>query len=172
MKTLEQIAKENNLELIESVEGANNGYPRNFKQAIIGFENWQQVEEIAKKYNLDIISFHKRSGWNFWERSNFMDEPYKITSSSYGDDYSEFTLADVDTFFENEVEFALGDFDNLEDLYKFVCTKKALLDKIKELDEDEILIAECGEYYETIKKEMIEWDFDTHLYVIGVIRIL
>lgn len=169
MKTLEQIASDHNLELIDSVEGCGNGYPRNFEQAIIGFENWQQVEEIAQKYNLDIISFHRKDGWNWYEREDFVHEPFKISTSSYGDDYFSFTLEDAEDFYENEVKFALEDFDNIESLQKFINEKKELLDKIEALDEDEMVITCEGRYYETIKKEMIEWDFDTHHYVIGVI---
>ena len=45
-KDLREIAESNNLEVIETTSQAN-GYPSNLKDAIIGFESFEDAEKLA-----------------------------------------------------------------------------------------------------------------------------
>ena len=56
---LDEIAYNNSLELIETTTGKN-GYPENLKYAIIGFKNFEQAKEIAKKHDLLITEFRDK----------------------------------------------------------------------------------------------------------------
>ena len=46
MKTIDEIASENELQVITTTTGMN-GYPQSLKKAIIGFENFEQAEKLA-----------------------------------------------------------------------------------------------------------------------------
>ena len=49
MKTMNEIASENGLQVIDTTTGLN-GYPRFLKKAIIGFEDFEQAEKLAEEY--------------------------------------------------------------------------------------------------------------------------
>ena len=67
MKSINEIASENGLQVIDTTTGLN-GYPQSLKKAIIGFEDFEQAEKLAEEYHLDIEIFTKRDGWQLWNR--------------------------------------------------------------------------------------------------------
>lgn len=173
MKTkelLENIAYEHGLEYVTTCSKGNNGYPSNLMGAIIGLESIEQARELASKYDLDIISLHKRDGWNMYERMDYAIEPLKPKSDWYGDDYNFFTEDDRDDFFENEVAPFLGDFSDFESAQKFMDNQKEVYEELQTIDDTQIVVTCQGRYYETIDKECMKWSFDTHTYVIGLDR--
>ena len=96
---LETIAYENGLEYIETTTGMN-GYPQHVRGAIIGFETYGEAEKVAKEHGLRITTFFKRDGWHLYQRNGDTTwEPFKITSSDYGDDYEQYSVDDSDDFF-------------------------------------------------------------------------
>lgn len=102
--SLEQIAYQNGLELIETTS-ERTGYPANLRHAIIGFETFEEAEKIAGENNLSIEIFTKRDGWQLYYRTgNSAHEPFKNSADNYGDDYHGFTTEDIDTFYEEEVK--------------------------------------------------------------------
>lgn len=102
--SLEQIAYQNGLELIETTS-ERTGYPANLRHAIIGFETFEEAEKIADENNLSIEIFTKRDGWQLYYRTgNSAHEPFKNSADNYGDDYHGFTTEDIDTFYEEEVK--------------------------------------------------------------------
>jgi len=167
---LEIIQMDYDLEMIETTTGTN-GYPRCLKKALIGLKNFEQVEEIANKYpEVRITTFHKRDGWQLWERDNNTTyEALQNSASDFGDDYTQFTSEDAEDYFENEVKPFLEDFENFEDLNKFLKEREEVLDKIQLLDDNELVITYQGRYYDTIEKKSMSFYHDTHHYAIGVI---
>ncbi len=164
-----EIAQENNLQVIETTTGMN-GYPQNLRNAIIGFDNFDEAKTLATKYGLRITTFFKKDGWQLWNRTgNITYRPMHITSSDYGDDYTHYSCSDAILFYENEVQPFLENFDNLDDLTKFIQEKQELLDEIKSIDDCQIIIACCGRCYDIIDRELMEWSYNTKNYVIGVI---
>jgi len=57
--SLEYIAYQNGLELIETTD-QRNGYPSHLKYAIIGFDSFEQAEKISKGSGLQIEIFEKK----------------------------------------------------------------------------------------------------------------
>lgn len=173
MKTkelLENIAYEHGLEYVTTCAKGNNGYPKSLMGAIIGFESFEQVQEIAREYNLDIISLHKRDGWNMYERMDYALEPLKPTEDWYGDGFNLFTSDDRDEFFENEVQPFAGDFDNFDSLESFIEDRKQVFEELQTIDDTQIVVTCNGRYYDTINKECMIWSYDTHTYAIGLDR--
>lgn len=91
------------------------------------------------------------------------------SAEDYGDDYHQYTKADLADFYENEVQPFIGEFNNFEDLRSFLDKTEKIKDEIEDAEEDEIVITYCGEYDETIKKETMAYEYDTHHYAIGLI---
>lgn len=168
--SLEFIAYQNGLELIETTS-ERNGYPSHLKNAIIGFDSFEEAEKIAKDNNLSIEIFTKKDGWQLYYRTgNSAYEPFKNGADGYGDNYSDFCSEDVDTFYEKEVKPFLGDFNDFDSLSDFLEKKKEIFDKLELIDEDEKVIICDGNYYETIQKTSMSFYFDTKTSVIGLIE--
>ena len=169
--SIETIAYEKGLEYIDTTTGMN-GYPQCIRGAIIGFETFEEAQEVAKTHGLRITTFFKRDGWQLYQRDgNTTYEPMKITSYDYGDDYKHFTNEiPQEDFIEEELLPSLsattfGDIINIT--YKY----EELFDKIVEAEDDELVIADItGQYVETIKKELMSWSNDGKTWVIGVME--
>lgn len=164
---LREFADNNALQFIETTS-ATNGYPQDLKPALIGFNDYEEAEEFAQEHGLQTYIFHKRDGWQLWQRSKPAYEPMTITSDDYGDDYNMFTHDELDDYFDNEVKPRLDDFDNMEELKKFLNNQEEIMDELDRCNENEAVITYCGDYYDTVKVKSIEWSHDTHNYVIGV----
>jgi len=170
MKDLRDIAEKHNLTYIETTS-ASNGYPQNIKGAVVGFNTFDQAKELAEKYNLMIYSFHKRNGWSLWHRLNEVCEPYYNTSEDYGDNYDELCQISEEDFFEDQIKYELQELESIDEVEKFLKVKKELWEEVENLDDDEIIITYLGSYYETVKKKSMSWYYDTHTYIIGLVKI-
>lgn len=164
-----EIAEINNLRLIETTTGMN-GYPRECKHALIGFDNFEEAERIAEEYNLRITTFFKRDGWKLWERNlDTTHSAMNITADDYGDDYRSFCAAEEKTYFEDEVKPFLSDFEDFEELQEFLNKRKEVFENIQKLTEDEIVITRDGRFYKIVEHTTMQWSHDTKTYAIGVI---
>ena len=168
--SLEFIAYQNGLELIETTS-ERNGYPSHLKNALIGFDSFEEAEKIAKDNNLSIEIFTKKDGWQLYYRTgNSAYEPFKNGADNYGDIYSELSSEDVDTFYEEEVKPSVDNFNDLDSLSNFIKNQKEILEKLELIGDDEKIITCDSRYYETIKKTSMSFYFDTKTSVIGLIE--
>ena len=169
MIDIEDIAYENGLELIDTTS-AMNGYPQCLKRAVIGFDTFQEADKLAKENGLSIEIFTKRDGWSLWYRTgNHALAPFERSADEYGDNYRGFSNEDLEDFYENEVLPFVSDFNDFASLRSFLDNKEKIHDKIEEADDDELVITSEGNYYETIKKTTMEYEYDTRHFAIGLI---
>lgn len=166
---LRELASNDGLTFIETTSGMN-GYPKNIQPALIGFASFKDVEAFAQEHGLDIMMFHRRDGWQLWERKGVAYEPMTITQDDYGDGYDVINKERAKDYYNNEVKPFLQDFDNIEDLKTFIAEQYDIIDELDRMNDDEAIITYYGEYWNTIEPKCIEWGFDTHNYVIGVIK--
>ena len=173
-KPMREIAEEHNLELVEVTQGRN-GYPSNIKEGIIGFETFEQAEEIATEYDCVVVAFHRRDGWQLWENLGTRYEPFD-------------NLADEDVCrFDNAkdaVEFLLEDKDNYMDEYTNDCLnigEAEYNNKLKKYDDEIAFINENWKegkvivgsellYMDVLDRYTMGYYDDTHHYVIGIYR--
>lgn len=168
--SLEYIAYKNGLELIETTSESN-GYPANLKKAIIGFDTFEEAERIARENNLSIEIFTRRDGWDLYYRTgNRAYEPFRNSASDYGDDYSEFSIEDIDIFYEEEVKPFLEQFDDFESVSSFIKMKEEIFERLEMIDDDEIVITDEGRYCDTIRKTSMRFYHNAKTKVIGLIE--
>lgn len=46
-----------------------NGYPKHVRAILVGFESFEDAEEVAKDFGVHVDVFRIRDGWNFWEKA-------------------------------------------------------------------------------------------------------
>lgn len=168
-KDLESIAEENGLEVITTTF-ARNGYPQRLQYAVIGFDTFEDAEKLANENGLSIEIFTKRDGWNLWCRTgNHALAPFERSAEEYGDEYRQYSKEDLDGFYMNEVQPSVCAFDDFTSLRCFLDIMEGIRDRIEDADDDEIILATYGGYYDTIKKTTMSYCYDTHHFAIGLI---
>lgn len=165
--SLAEIADIEDLEYVETTSGRN-GYPENIQGAIVGFENWEQLEKIAVKYNLEAINLHKRDGWQLYNRHGIATEPYKNSSDDYGNDYHAYN--NTNSYQEQMMEEVLpyAEFSTFEELEEWLKEKKEVYEELLTCGENEIVITYQERFYEKIEVYSMSFYHDTHHYIIGL----
>lgn len=170
---LGQIAYENDLEVIQTTSESN-GYPRNLRYVILIDEDWdwEDIKEIANKYNLDIIELHKREGWQLWARGRNRDRLYDGQDNpEFNDDTCFFEDGDGDDFWEREQD-TLAELLKVSDRQEFIDLVnhyKDIADAADDLDTSEF-IAYNSHKYDTYPKYTARLVGDTHHWGIGLIE--
>ena len=167
MIDIESIAYEHGLDVIETTSSIN-GYPQNIKRAIIGFDTFEQAEELADIYGLRIEIFSKRDGWQLWFRFGRACGPFERSCEEYGDDYRQYSKDDFERFYEREVQPNVDSFDDFASLREYLDKMEEIRDKIEDADDDELVLASCYGYYDTIKKATMSYCYDTRHMAIGL----
>ena len=168
-KDLESIAEENGLEVITTTS-ARNGYPQSLKRAIIGFDTFEEADKLATENGLSIEVFSRHDGWTLWYRiGTHAFAPFERDGTEYGDEYRQYSKEDLEGFYMNEVQPSVCAFDDFESLRCFLDIMEEIRDKIEDADDDEIILATSGGYYDTIKKTTMSYCYDTHHFAIGLI---
>lgn len=168
-KDLENIAEENGLEVITTTSNGN-GYPQRLQRAIVGFDTFEDAEKLANENGLSIEIFTKRDGWCLWYRTgNHALAPFERSFEEYGGEYRQYSKDDLEGFYMNEVQPSVCAFDDFESLRCFLDIMEEVHDRIEDADDDEIILASFGGYYDTVKKTTMSYCYDTHHFAIGLI---
>lgn len=165
---MNEIASENGLQFVETTVGFN-GYPQNVKGAIIGFDDFEQAEELSKETGLRLEVIAKRDGWQLWHRNgNTANEPLRITEADFGDDYS--FLTDDENFYNNEVKPFLDDFDNIDDLLDFLNKKKEIADALSQVYDEYVVVTYRGKFCDIINTRPMRFNFDGKCWEIALMQ--
>lgn len=173
-KPMREIAEEHNLELIEVTQGRN-GYPSNIKEGIIGFETFEQAEEIAAEYDCVVVAFHRRDGWQLWENIGTRYEPFDNLAD---EDVCQFDNA------KDAIDFLLEDKDNYMDEYAndlLDIDEEDYNNELKKYDdeiafinenwkEDKVIVGSELLYMDVLDRYTMGYYDDTHHYAIGIYR--
>ena len=169
--TIAEIAESNGLDYIETTT-ERNGYPSNIKGAIIGFDSFEQAQELANAHGLSIQSFEKRDGWALWYRTgNTMVEAFTNSSEDYGDNYMEYGKMEKEDFYDQEVKLLLEGMDDWDSLNEFLSRMEEIYEEIEKMEDGEVVITYMGAYKETIATKSMRFYNDTKHYAIGLIDV-
>lgn len=169
METLETIAYEYGLELIETTSETS-GYPRNLKKAIIGFATFEEAQELADRYGLTVREFTKRDGWQLWVRGRRMWEEY-----DYEKVFRDALSVDVEVYRPGEesvvmeaLRNSLGDCDILESMRCLIDKTEQVLDALDSCEDSEFIVAVCGDVEGVYKRKVMSYSYDSSSYAIGI----
>ena len=169
---LEQIAYENGLEVVQTTS-EKYGYPRNLCYAILVDEDWtgEAIEEVANKYDLEIIKLFCREGQELWGRCGTAYELYDGTRNpEFNDDTRFFEGGDGDDFWKS-VQDTLAELlreSDRQDFINLVNHYKDIADAADNLDSSEF-IAYTEYKYDTYPLRTARLVGDIHHWGIGLI---
>ena len=169
MNTIDFLNLANEFNLIETTSEPN-GYPRNLRKAIIGFENFEQVEELAEKHNLSIELFERRDGWDLWARRGMIHKPFDMANIYVEEGYDFYKNMSFEEFCEREdVHGQLKECADFDEMSAWLESYRDLFEEIESLKEGEILIKDNDGNTFVSKEYAMQYSYDTHNYTIGLI---
>lgn len=149
---------------IVSVTSSANGYPQNVQLALIGFDNFDQAEDVANANDLTIVSLYKRDGWNLWAEQGAACGPIKLGAEDYGDDYMSFDSSCDEEDLTDDLRRAIDGIEELDDIFTIVDFYKKFKEELDDTSYDEQVIARMydADTIEIIKKEVMSWHDDAN----------
>lgn len=169
MELLETIAYEHGLDLIETTSDGT-GYPRDLKYAVIGFETFDEAQELADRYGLTVREFTRRDGWQLWVRGGKMFGEYdyeKVMGEGYPNEvirtYRHTDAEDVISDLREHLQYA-----SLRDMKILVENAEEVLEKLDDCQPDEFIVTCAGEYDGTYRCKTMSFSYDSSRYAIGI----
>lgn len=152
IQSLDQFAYENELQVVNTNEG----------KALIGFESWEQAEQIATKLGQEIIHISRRDGHHQWQLKGWMYEPFDmINDVHWADDYSIYTSAEQVA----ELIAELEEYDEDEERIKEL---KELHAELESMPEDNIAIVLDNRVTEYCRYTQMNYHYDVYRHEIAV----
>ncbi len=147
---------------IVSVTEASDGYPQTVQLALIGFDNFDQAEEVARAHDLSIVSLYKRDGWKLWAEQGAAWGPIKLGAEDYGDDYMSCDSSCDEDDLADDLRGAIDGIEELDDIFTIVDFYKKIKEQLDDISEAEQVIARMydADSIEVIKKEVMSWHDD------------
>lgn len=169
MNTIDFLELANEFTLIETTSEPN-GYPRNLRKAIIGFETFEQAEELAERHGLSIEMFERRDGQDLWTRRDRIFKPFDMASIYTEEGYDFYKNISFEEFCEREdVHGQLKECADFDEMSAWLENFKELFEEIETLKEGEILIKDNYGNTFVSKEYTMQYSYDTHNYAIGLI---
>lgn len=155
---------------IVSVTSASNGYPQNVQLALIGFDNFEQAEDVANANGLTIVSLYKRDGWNLWAEQGAACGPIKLSAEDYGCDYMSCDSSCDEDDITDDLRGAIDGIEELDGIFAIVDFYKKIKEELDDISEDEQVIARMydADSIEVIKKEVMSWHDDANSSTIAI----
>ena len=149
---------------IVSVTSSANGYPQNVQLALIGFDNFDQAEDVANANDLTIVRLYKRDGWNLWSEQGTACGQIKLGAEDYGDDYMSFDSSWDEEDLTDDLRRAIDGIEELDDIFTIVDFYKKFKEELDDTSDDEQVIARMydADTIEIIKKEVMSWHDDAN----------
>lgn len=151
------IAERENLVLSKS----NNG------DILAAFYDFAEAEEIASRYNLRLGLFTRKDGQDTWRYLNDAFEPMTITEENYTDDYRIYRPSQKDDMLD-ELRDWINDVDTFEEAMAIMEQQAEIYKALEDAKDDEIVLTVNGNYSETMKRECMEFHFDTKHWLIAL----
>ena len=144
---------------IASVTNAANGYPQNVQLALIGFDNFEQAEEVANANNLTIVLLFKRDGQDLWKKLNIARGTINLKAKYDRDDYMSFDSSWNERDITNNIQGAIDGTTNLDEIFDIIDFFKILKGELDDISEDEQVIARMydASSIEVTKKEVMRY---------------
>ena len=152
IQSLDQFAFTNGLQVVNTKEG----------KALIGFESWEEAEQIATKLGQDIIHISRRDGHHTWDNRGWIYDPFDMANDvNWGDDYSIYTSADEVAELIEELESYEEEAERIEEL-------KELHAELESMSEGDIAIVLDNRVTEYCHSTQMNYNYDVYRHEIAV----
>lgn len=152
---LKNIAKENNLDFV---------FVNNTDNAICGFKNFKQAEELAELHNLNIVLIQANQGSNNYEYKGSMTSAIDVFEQyKQNDNFIFFTKGDADEFQEYEInetlEWLKEDEVSESEITGFLKEMNEVKAKIENLTDNEFIAKDIrtGQFTDILTKEDVNF---------------
>ena len=147
-----------------------NGYPKNVKSAVIGFDDFGEAEEFANRHGGVLVILYQKNGWDLWQLKGIATEPFTISAEDFGEEYTAWSYKEKDEWWEHEKFFIKDRIDKL-DADEFIRWGERI-DKICEgfdsMYDGELLLLHNGQFDCIVKQFVVRHSYDSQTYIIGV----
>jgi hypothetical protein len=140
-------------------------------EAIVGFDSYEEAEQYEKENEgFEVVLLYKRDGDRDWTNKGYTLNGIKVDVNDFDVDCHALTDDDIDGFYTENVLPVLEGFDNIEEAESFITNMKKVYEELQKIDESQIVIMCRGEYYDTMYKEVTDYSYDVHHYMVGVAK--
>lgn len=144
---------------VASVTSSANGYPQNVELALVGFDNFEQAEEVSNANGLTIVRLYRSFGWKLWTEKGKARGPIEFCAKDYGDDYISFDSSWNERDITDYIRDAIDGTTNLDEIFSIIDFFKILKGELDDISEDEQVIARMydASSIEVTKKEVMRY---------------
>lgn len=161
------IAYEYGLNLIETTSDRG-GYPQELKHAIIGFNSFDEAEELAEQFGLQVQEFQRRSGWSLWYRTgNKVCEPYDYISKMR--ENGECILSGDVTHVADLIKRDIAELSSANDIISCIHEYEDILSEVASAEVNEFVFVKDGVFEGTYPCVTMDYVYDTKQYAIGLV---
>ena len=168
----DMICDEQNLEAAEITEGMN-GYPRGLRGCVLLSgcgKTIDEMKELAELYGVELVSLHRRDGWQLWESQGWTWDLYDVEDFMQANNDNLHSWDSYKEYAEELREYANGG-DMDEDMKQQFLEAAEKADGM-ELGENEFLYCEEGFPYLTdpdkADRMVDHFSYDTHNYSLAL----
>ena len=135
---------------------------------ITGFSDWDEIQEISKKYGLTPIELRRREGHSTWDNLGQIWEPFDMVQV-YDDDPN-FKMYFKDSDVLQELKDRVADCVEVHDVVSIAEKFGNIANEIYSMEDDEFLLVGCYTHtiIDILKRECISYDYDVWKYTIGL----
>lgn len=134
------------------------------QHVITGFSDWDEIQEISKKYGLTPVELRRRCGHTTWDNLGQVWEPFDMVKV-YDDDPN-FKMYFKDSDVLQELKDRVADCVEVHDVVSLAEQFDDIANEIYSMEDDEFLLVGC--YVDTLKRKCISYDYDVWKYIIGL----
>jgi len=168
----DMICADTDLKAAEITTGMN-GYPRGLRGAVLlggSGKTIEQMQELADMYGVELVSLHRRDGWQLWECEGWTSDLYDYISFVDGRNDNLHYWESYKAYAEELREYAEDMDDDQAQEWRDVA------DRVEgwQLEKNEVLCAPNGYPYlllddvETLDRMVDHFSYDTHNYTLAL----
>lgn len=135
---------------------------------ITGFSDWDEIQEISKKYGLTPVELRRRCGHTTWDNLGQVWELFDMVKV-YDDDPN-FKMYFKDSDVLQELKDRIADCVKVQDVISLAEKFDDIADEIYSMEDDEFLLVGCYKHdiVDTLKMKGISYNYDVWNYTIGL----
>lgn len=139
------------------------GYPRGLGRAVVGFDTFEEAQEVADKYGLTVVKLHKRDGWQLWYNDGQkMYDGDRPTLEPEDMGYRTMYQSDDSERVVEDLKAAIAELDDIDCIFNLAQSHKEIIEELDTLGDDEAIFTGHD------SKTPTEWEYDTHHYCVAV----